>query len=66
MILKAAKIPAIYYPDYTFSDIKSTDWWAGAVSTAKKLDYANKNNKNYNPLRSISRAEALQIIMKIK
>ena len=66
IILKSAQIPAIYYEQYKFDDINIKDWWTPAVSTAKKLWYISDENKKFNPNKSISRAEALQIIMKIK
>lgn len=66
IILKSAKIPAIYYEQYKFDDINIKDWWTPAVSTAKKLWYITGENKYFNPNKPITRAEALQIIMKIK
>jgi len=66
IILKSAQIPAIYYPDNSYEDINEKDWWTPAVTTAKKLWFSSAQNKKFNPLKSITRAEALQIIMKIK
>ncbi|MCK9272222.1 S-layer homology domain-containing protein [Candidatus Gracilibacteria bacterium] len=66
IILKSAQIPAIFYNDYVFDDINEKDWWSPAVSTAKKLGYISRENKKFNPDKSITRAEALQIIMNIK
>lgn len=66
MIMKSAKISVKYDPNFTFSDIRSTDWWASYVSTAKKLNMINPNNPNFEPNRPITRAEALTIIMKFK
>lgn len=66
IILKSAQIPAIFYAEYKFDDINSNDWWTPAVTTAKKLWYISQINKNFNPKKSITRAEALQITMKIK
>lgn len=66
IILKSAQIPAIFYNDYVFDDINEKDWWSPAVSTAKKLWYISRENKKFNPDKSITRAEALQIIMNIK
>jgi hypothetical protein len=35
--MKAKKIDLKFDKKYSYNDIKSSDWWAAAVSTAKKL-----------------------------
>lgn len=48
---------------YTYLDIKTTDWWAPYVSTAKRLGYISATNVNFEPNRPITRAEAMKIII---
>ena len=66
-LLKMANLsrgtPSVYDPSHTYADIKSTDWWAPFVSTAKKLGHISATNTNFEPNRPITRAEAMKIIM---
>lgn len=66
-LLKMANLskgtPSSFSSLHTYGDIKSTDWWAPYVSTAKKLGYISATNINFEPNRPITRAEAMKIIM---
>jgi N-acetylmuramoyl-L-alanine amidase len=51
---------------YSYGDVKSSDWFASYVSTAKKLGYVSAANANFEPNRSITRAEAMKILMNFR
>ena len=66
VIISAAKIPYEYDPDFAFSDVDSSEWYAPYFSTAKKMASANGNkfeDKAY-PNQYITRAEATKFVLK--
>ncbi|HBB27130.1 TPA: hypothetical protein DCZ36_01365, partial [Candidatus Gracilibacteria bacterium] len=54
---------ALFNKIYTYADIKTSDWWAPYVSTAKRLGFISATNVNFEPNRPITRAEAMKIII---
>lgn len=55
IIMKFKKVPIKFDSGSTYADIKTTDWWAAYVSTAKKLGYISPTNKEFRPGDPITR-----------
>ncbi len=64
-VIASGAMPA-YDVDYTYGDIRATDWFAPYVSTAKKLGHISATNANFEPNRPITRAEAMKILLNFK
>lgn len=67
MVSLARWIDGEYDPKYTFRDINDRNfWWTKYVCSANKLWYISWNNDYFRPYDSITRAEALKIILNYK
>lgn len=50
---------------YSYGDIRSTDWSAPYISTAKKSGFISATQTKFRPNDSISRAEVAKILFNI-
>lgn len=65
IIMNFSGLKIVFDSQYTYADIKSTDWWAPYISTAKKLGFISATQTRFRPNDTISRAEVAKILYNI-
>jgi hypothetical protein len=65
MAMLSSKLAPQYNAAYSYDDVAASDWWAPYISTAKKYGYISQTNREFRPNDSITRAEAIKILMNV-